>query len=99
VTFRVLFVIVVLAHHRRRVIHFNVTPHPSSEWTPRQIAEASPWDSAPHYLLRDRDSIYVDSFRQIVQEMGTQEVLTAPKSPWQSPYVERLIAVHPTGVP
>jgi transposase InsO family protein len=91
VTFRVLFVFVVLAHQRRRVIHFNVTAHPSSEWTARQIAEAFPWDSAPRYLLRDRDSIYGGSFRQIVREMGTQEVLTAPRSPWQSPYVERLI--------
>ena len=91
VTFRVLFVFLVLAHHRRRVIHFNVTAHPSSEWTARQIAEAFPWDSAPRYLLRDRDSIYGGSFRQIVREMGTQEVLTAPRSPWQSPYVERLI--------
>jgi transposase InsO family protein len=91
VTFRVLFVFVVLAHHRRRVIHFNVTAHPSSEWAARQIAEAFPWDSAPRYLLRDRDSIYGDSFRQIVREMGTQEVLTAPRSPWQSPYVERLV--------
>ena len=91
VTFRVLFVFVVLAHHRRRVIHFNVTAHPSSEWTARQIAEAFPWDSAPRYLLRDRDSIYGASFRQTVREMGAQEVLTAPRSPWQSPYVERLI--------
>jgi transposase InsO family protein len=91
VIFRVLFVLVVLAHHRRQVIHFNVTAHPSSAWTARQIAEAFPWDSAPRYLLRDRDSIYGDSFRQIVREMGTQEVLTAPRSPWQSPYLERLI--------
>jgi hypothetical protein len=91
VTFRVLFVFVVLAHHRRRVIHFNVTAHPSSEWAARQIADAFPWDSAPRYLRRDRDSIDGDSFRQIVREMGTQEVLTAPRSPWQSPYVERLM--------
>ena len=91
VTFRVLFVFVVLAHHRRRVIHFNVTAHPSSEWAARQMAEAFPWDSAPRYLLRDRDSIYGNCFRQTVREMGAQEVLTAPRSPWQSPYVERLI--------
>ncbi len=91
VSFRVPFVFVVLAHHRRLVIHFNVTAHASSEWTARQIAEAFPWDGAPRYLLRDRDSIYGGSFRRIVREMGTQEVLTAPRSPWQSPYVERLI--------
>ena len=63
VNFRILFVFVVLAHHRRRVIHFNVTAHPSSEWTAQQIAEAFPWDTAPRYLLHDRDSIYGDDDR------------------------------------
>src|SRR5215467_3267909 len=91
VTFRLLFVFVVLAHRRRRVIHFNVTAHPTSEWTARQIAQAFPWDSAPRYLLHDRDSIYGNSFRQAVRDIGTQEVLIAPRSPWQSPFVERLI--------
>lgn len=91
VTFRLLFVFVVLSHQRRRVIHFNVTAHPSSEWTARQIAQAFPWDSAPRYLLHDRDSIYGNSFRQAVREVGSKEVLTAPRSPWQSAFVERLI--------
>jgi hypothetical protein len=81
ISFRVLFVFVVLAHHRRRVLHFNVTAHPTSEWTAQQIAEAFPWDTAPRYLLHDRDSIYGDSFRQRVRGMGTPEVLTAPRSP------------------
>src|ERR1051326_7606877 len=80
-----------MSHQRRRVIHFNVTAHPSSEWTARQIAQAFPWDSAPRYLLHDRDSIYRNSFQQAVQEMGIHEVLAAPRSPWQSPFVERLI--------
>ena len=61
-SFRVLFVFVVLAHHRRRVIHFNVTAHPTSEWAAQQIAEAFPWDTAPRYLLHDRDSIYGGPF-------------------------------------
>jgi transposase InsO family protein len=91
VSFRVLFVFVVLAHHRRRPVHFNVTANPTSEWTARQIAEAFPRDSAPCYLLRDRDSIYGDSFRETVCRMDIREVLTAPRSPWQSPYAERLI--------
>jgi len=91
VSFRILLVFVVLAHHRRRVIHFNVTAHPTSEWTAQQIAEAFPWDSAPRYLLRDRDSVYGDIFRQRVRGMAIDEVLAAPRSPWQSPYVERLI--------
>ena len=91
ISFRVLFVFVVLAHHRRRVLHFNVTAHPTSEWTGQQIAEAFPWDTAPRYLLHDRDLIYGDSFRQRVRGMGTREVLTAPRSPWQNPYSERLV--------
>lgn len=91
VNFRILFVFVVLAHHRRRVIHFNVTAHPTSEWTARQIVEAFPWDTAPRYLLHDRDSIYGGPFPQRVQGMGVREVLTAPRSPWQDPYAERLI--------
>jgi len=91
VNFRILFVFVALAHHRRRVIHFNVTSHPTSEWTAQQIAEAFPWNTAPRYLLHDRDSIYGDVFRQRVRGMAIREVLTAPRSPWQSPYVERLI--------
>jgi len=89
VNFRILFV--VLAHHRRRVIHFNVTAHPTSECTAQQLAEALPWDTAPRYLLHDRDSIYGAAFRQRVRGMAIREVLTAPRSPWQSPYVERLI--------
>jgi transposase InsO family protein len=91
VTSRVLFVFVVLAHNRRRPIHFNVTANPTSEWTEQQMLEAFPWDSVPRYVLRDRDSIYGESFRKRVQAMGIREVLTAPQSPWQNPYVERLI--------
>jgi transposase InsO family protein len=74
-----------------RVLHFNVTAHPTSEWTAQQMAEAFPWDSAPRYLLHDRDSIYGDSFRERVRGMGMKEVLTAPRSPWQNPYTERLV--------
>lgn len=64
-SFRVLFVFLVLAHHRRRVIHFNLTAHPTSEWTAQQIAEAFPWDTASRYLPHDRDSIYGDRFCQL----------------------------------
>jgi len=91
VTFRVFFVFVVLAHHRRRVLHVNVTEQPTAAWTAQQIIEAFPWNSAPAYLLRDRDRIYGDDFRQRVTAMGIREVLIARRSPWQSPYVERLI--------
>jgi putative transposase len=88
---RVLFVFVVLAHHRRRVIHFNVTEHPTAHWTAQQIVDAFPNDSAPSYLLRDRDQIYGEQFRRRVKGMGIEEVLTAPQSPWQNPFAERLI--------
>src|SRR3989441_636210 len=88
---RVLFVFVVLAHDRRRVLHFNVTEHPTAAWTAQQIVDAFPDDSAPSYLLRDRDSVYAHVFRQRVKGMGVGEVLTAPHSPWQNPFAERLI--------
>jgi putative transposase len=89
---RVLFVLVVLAHDRRRVLHFNVTEHPTAAWTAQQIVDAFPDDdSAPSYLLRDRDKIYGHSFRQRVRGMGIDEILTAPHSPWQNPFAERLI--------
>src|SRR5437667_426836 len=88
---RVLFVLVVLAHERRRVLHFNVTEHPTAAWTAQQLEDACPDDSAPSYLLRDRDKIYGHSFRQRVRGMGIDEILTAPHSPWQNPFAERLI--------
>jgi putative transposase len=91
VTFRVLFVLVILAHERRRVVHFNITEHPTVRWTAQQVVDAFPWDEPLRYLLRDRDRIYGAAFRQRVQHMGIEEVLTAPRSPWQNPYVERLI--------
>jgi transposase InsO family protein len=89
--FRVLFILVVLAHHRRRVVHFGVTAHPSAAWTAQQFVDAFPDESAPAYLLRDRDQVYGRSFRQRVKGMRIDEVLTAPRSPWQNPFAERLI--------
>jgi transposase InsO family protein len=90
-TFRVLYVLVVLAHDRRRVVHFNVTKHPTAAWTAQQMIEAFPEETAPRFLLRDRDQIYGEEFRRRVAGMRIEEVMTAPHSPWQSPYVERLI--------
>jgi transposase InsO family protein len=88
---RVLFVLVALAHHRRHVIHFNITEHPTAAWTAQQIVDAFPDDSAPSYLLRDRDQVYGEPFRHRVKGMQIDEVLTAPHSPWQNPFAERLI--------
>ncbi len=91
ITYRILFVFVVLAHERRRIVHFNVTAHPTAEWTAQQITEAFPWDTAPRFLLRDRDKRYGKAFRERTKTMAIEEVLIAPRSPWQNPYVERLI--------
>ena len=90
-TFRVLFVFILLAHERRRIVHFNITAHPTAQWTAQQIVDAFPWESAPRYLLRDRDRIYGDHFQQRVGHMGIEEVQIAPRSPWQNPYCERVI--------
>jgi transposase InsO family protein len=91
ISFRLLFVFVILSHDRRRPIHFAVTRNPTAEWTAQQLLEAFPWDSAPRYLLRDRDKIYGTVFCETARWMGIREVLTAPQSPWQNAYVERLI--------
>ena len=85
VTHKVLFVLLIIGHHRRRVIHINVTVHPTAEWTAQRVVEAFPWDEAPPYLLRDRDHIYGPAFRQRVRNLGITEVLSAPYSPWQYP--------------
>jgi putative transposase len=91
IRFQVLYVFLVLAHERRRILHFRVTAHPTAEWTAQQLRNAFPWDSAPRYLLRDRDRIFGDDFTRQVQDMGMQELLSAPRSPWQRAYVERMI--------
>ncbi|HIL97661.1 MAG TPA: integrase, partial [Pseudomonadales bacterium] len=90
IRFNMLFVFVVLSHDRRKVIHFNVTANPSVQWTVQQIVEAFPWDTAPRYLLRDRDKIFGSVFQSRVKSMGIEEVMTAYRSPWQNAYVERL---------
>src|SRR6195256_5023739 len=91
IRFQVLYVFLVLAHERRRIVHFNVTAHPTAEWTGQQLREAFPFEQVPRYLLRDRDSIFGDAFRGQVRDMGIKEVLSAPRSPWQRAYVERVI--------
>jgi hypothetical protein len=83
-------VLVVLAHDRRRVVHTAVTAHPTAAWTAQQFREAFPWDQAPRYLIRDRDCAF-QAVKATVETMGIEEVLTAPRSPWQNPYAERYI--------
>jgi transposase InsO family protein len=90
-TFRILYVFIVLSHDRRHIVHFNVTAHPTARWTAQQLVEAFPFDSAPRYLLRDRDAIYGEKVRRRIKSLGIEEVVTAPRSPWQNPFVERII--------
>jgi hypothetical protein len=90
-TFRILFVFIVLHHARRHIIHINVTSHPKSQWAAQQIREAFPWETAPRYLIRDRDRTYGKVFRTRLRAMQIEEVLIAHRSPWQNAYVERVI--------
>ena len=91
VTFRLLYGFIVLRHERREIVHSAVTANPSAAWTAGQLTEAFPWDEAPRYLLRDRDGVYGEEFLARVEAMGIEEVVSAPRSPWQNPYVERVI--------
>jgi putative transposase len=90
-TGRVLFVLVVLSHARRRILHANITAHPTAEWTPQQVVDALPGDTAPRWIHRDRDRIYGVAFERRGAGMGVTEVVSAPASPRQNPYVERVI--------
>jgi hypothetical protein len=91
VTFRILFVFVVLSNDRMRVVHFNVTDSPTAAWTGQQMIEVFPWDTVPRFLVRDRDGIYGYDLARRVRSMGIDEVVISRRSPWQNPYVERLI--------
>jgi transposase InsO family protein len=91
IRFQILHVFLVLAHDRRRILHFGVTAHPTAQWSAQQLREAFPWDATPRYLLRDRDRIFGLDFVGQVKAMGMKQVLSAPRSPWQRAYVERVI--------
>lgn len=89
-TGRLLFVLVMLAHERRRVVHVAVTAHPTAAWTVQQLRGAFPWDQAPRYVVRDRDHAF-DGWAESAKAIGIRELLAAPRSPWQNAYVERFI--------
>ena len=91
VGFTGLFVLIGLAHDRRRLLPCNVTEQPTAQWTAQQVVEAFPWQTAPRYLLRDWDGVYGQVFRHRMAGLGVEEILTAPQSPWQNPSAERLI--------
>ena len=84
-TGRLLFVLVLIAHDRRRIVHVNCTEHPTAAWTAQQVVEAFPEDTAPRWLLRDRDTIYDDTVRRRIASLGITEVVSSPLKPWQIP--------------
>ncbi len=90
-TFRILFTFVVLRHDQRRIVHFNVTEHPTAEWTAQQMIEAFPDDKAPRFLIRDRDGIYGHEFQTRIKNTGIEEAVCSRRTPWQNPYAERVI--------
>jgi transposase InsO family protein len=90
-SFRLLYVMVILRHDRRKIMRTAVSEHPTAAWLSRQLTEAFPWDTVPRYLLRDRDASYGSDFCSRVEAMGITQVVTAPQSPWQNAYVERVI--------
>jgi hypothetical protein len=87
IRFQVLYVFLVLAHDRRRILHFCATAHPTAEWTAQQLREAFPWGTAPQYLLHDRDRIFGSCFTKQLEEFGIEEVLGAPGVPQQRAYI------------
>ncbi len=91
IRFEVLYVFLVLAHDRRRILLLNVTAHTTAAWTTHQLREAFPFDQNPKYLLRDRDQIFVGGFRQDLEGMGIEEVLSVPRFPWRRAYRERVV--------
>ena len=91
INFRLLFVLVILRHERRRLISLSVTDHPTAEWIARQITEAFSWDEVPSDLIRDRDACYGQVVRRRLAAMGIRDHPIAPRSPWQNGHAERLI--------
>ena len=90
-TFRTIYVFLVLSLDRRRIVHFNVTSNPTADWTSLQLIQAFPFDTAPRYLIRDRDSTYGPKVHDTLDILDIEQIVTAPRSPWQNGYCERVI--------
>jgi len=91
ISFRLLYGLLILHHDRRRIMWMGVTAHPTAEWIARQLVEACGWEQVPRYILRDRDHAYAVAFTRRIRAMGIRDRPTAPQSPWQNAYAERLI--------
>jgi len=89
--FKLLYGLVILRLERRRLVWTDVTANPTADWIARQITEAFPWDEAPRYLIRDRDTAYGVAVRRRLRAMGIRDRPITPRSPWQNGHVERLI--------
>jgi len=92
ISFRLLYGLLILRHDRRRILWLGVTAHPTAEWITQQFTEACGWESPPNYLIRDRDRVYGEAFTRRIRAMSIRDRPTAPRSPWQNCYAERLIA-------
>src|SRR4051794_8609222 len=91
ILFRLLYGLLILRNDRRRILWLGVTAHPTAEWIARQVTEACGWESSPQYLVRDRDRVYGEAFTRRIRAIGIRDRPTAPRSPWQNGYAERLI--------
>ena len=91
ISFGLLYGLLILRHDRRRTLWLGVTANPTAEWVARQVTEACGWDLMPNYLIRDRDRVYGEAFTRRIRAMGIRDRPTAPRSPWQNGYAERVI--------
>ena len=91
ISFKLVYGLLILRHDRRRIVWIGVTPSPAGEWIARQVSEACGWEPVPDYLVRDRDRVYGEAFTRRIRAMGIRDRPTAPRSPWQNGYAERLI--------
>jgi len=89
--FKTLYVFLILSHDRRRIMHFNITANPTAAWTSLQVLQAFPFDSAPRFLIRDRDEIYGNEVQETMNTLGIKQVVIATRSPWQNGFCERVI--------
>ena len=93
ISFKLLYGLVILRHARRRLVRISVTSNPTAEWIAGQVTDASPWEEAPRHLVRDRDGACGPTYTRRIRAMEIRDHPTAPRSPWQNGYVERLIGL------
>ena len=91
ITFKALYVFVAISHDRRKILHFAVSSSPHSQWAIQQLRETFAFDETTKYVIRDNDGIYSNEFKQTIRKFGLKDTPTAPRSPWQNPFCERVI--------